>query len=134
MPIRQDVSLWRGNNAPAIVWTLPEDGPLGAAYFLAIEAGGQLVLAADTTTGALVFDADALSWTPGLAESRLVPPGRVARYEIEQRADGIETTIFFGSVTGLGGINTDAGSSAEPTMLDAADPENSLLLLMGWLA
>ena len=135
MPIRQDLALWRGNNAPALVWTLPDDAPAGAGYFLTVEAGGRIIASADTAAASLVLDAGAgtLSWAPSLAESRAVPPGRIATYEIEQRLDGGETTVLFGALTGLGGINADAGPTV-PTALDAADPDNSPLLLLGWLA
>lgn len=135
MPIRHDISLWRGNSAPALLWTLPEDSPDGADYFLTVEAGGRLVLCADTPAGSLIRDAEAgtLSWIPNPAQSRLVPEGRVARYEIEQRRLGAETTIFFGTLTGIGGANFDA-APLHPAALDASDPDNSSLLLSGWFA
>lgn len=134
MPIRTDVTLWRGNNAPEIAWTLAEAPPDGAAFFLAVEAGGRTLFTRDTPSGSLLLAGSTLSWSPSLAESRAIPPGRVARYEIEQRVGDVETTLFFGDVTGLGGVNADAGAPAGATMLDAADPENIPLFLLGWLA
>lgn len=134
MPTRTDVTLWRGNNAPEIVWTLPDAPPEGAAFFLAVEASGRMLFARDTPSGSLLLAGDALRWSPSLAESRAIPQGRVARYEIEQRIGDVETTLFFGDVTGLGGVNADAGAPAGATMLDAADPENTPLFLLGWLA
>ncbi|MCX5514251.1 hypothetical protein C3941_24020 [Kaistia algarum] len=136
MPIRTDISLWRGNNAPDLIWTLPDTIPSGASYSLTVAAGGQILFSRETPSGSLGLDTEAkeLRWTPTLAESRLVPAGRVATYEIEQRVGDIETTLVFGSITGLGGGNSDAGSPAGATMLDAADPDNIPLFLLGWLA
>ena len=135
MPIRQDLALWRGNNAPGLVWTLPAGAPPGAGYVLTIAAGGRIIATADSMAGSLVLDAGAgtLAWSPGLAESRAVPAGRIATYEIEQRAEGAETTIIFGTLAGLGGLNLDAVATW-PTSLDGSEPDNSPLLLLGWLA
>lgn len=134
MPTRHDVSLWRGNSAPPIVWTLPEDLAPGAAFFLAVEADGRILLSHDTPAGTLVLNAEAgtLTWSPGPAETRLVPEGRVARYELELRAGGVETTLFFGAMTGLGGANLD-GEPLSPAALDGSEPGNSPSLLSGWL-
>jgi len=136
MPTRTDISIWRGNNAPAIVWQLPDPAPEGALYRLAAIAGGRALFEFDSAAGTLALhaDPDRLEWTPTLAQSRAVPAGRVARYEIEQRVGETETTLFFGAITGLGGANADAGAPFGSTSLDAEDPENIPLFLLGWIA
>jgi hypothetical protein len=49
-----------------------------------------------------------LSLTP--AETRQFPVGRLrARYEIERRIDGEETTLVSGCITVMDGINDDSG-------------------------
>jgi len=49
-----------------------------------------------------------LNLTP--AETRLFPVGRLkARYEIERRIDGEETTLVSGCITVMDGINDDGG-------------------------
>ena len=45
---------------------------------------------------------------PTLAESRLIPLGRVANYELERRIGATQEIVAWGSVEGLGGINADA--------------------------
>ena len=50
----------------------------------------------------------ALNLTP--AETRLFPVGRLrARYEIERRIEGDETTLVSGCITVMDGINDDSG-------------------------
>lgn len=136
MPTRTDISIWRGNNAPAIVWQLPDPAPEGAVFHLVARVGGALLLELGSEAGTLAFqaDPDRLEWTPTLAQSRAVPAGRIAQYEIEQRVGETETTLFFGSITGLGGANADAGAPFGSTSLDAEDPENIPLFLLGWIA
>ena len=135
MPIRADMSIWRGNNAPPLVWTIPEGVPItGSAFYLTIGASGALLVAKDTVSGSLVLNSSLreLRWTYSTAESRLIPAGQIAEYEIERRADGIEITELYGFMTGLGGLNTDA-SPAEGSSLDFSNPDNSNLQLMGWI-
>jgi hypothetical protein len=49
-----------------------------------------------------------ITWTPSLAESRLIPLGRVASYELERRIGEAQEIVAWGQVEGLGGINADA--------------------------
>ncbi|HWJ76441.1 MAG TPA: hypothetical protein VNX29_25020 [Kaistia sp.] len=135
MPLRVDLSIWRGNNAPALIWTLPDEIPItGAAFFLTVAAAGTLLLARDTTSGTLALDAVTrqlrLDYTT--AESRLIPAGQIAEYEIERRNAGLEITELYGFMTGLGGLNTDA-SPGEGSSLDFSNADNSNLQLMGWI-
>ncbi|SHF51975.1 hypothetical protein SAMN02745157_2286 [Kaistia soli DSM 19436] len=135
MPVRNDMSIWRGNNAPALVWTLPEEIPItGSAFFLTIGASGSLLVAKDTTSGSLLIDPTSreLRWDYTTAESRLIPAGQIAEYEIERHTAGVEITEIYGFMTGLGGLNTDA-SPSEGGSLDFSNSDNSNLQLMGWI-
>ncbi|MBZ9937351.1 hypothetical protein LB518_13685 [Mesorhizobium sp. BR1-1-16] len=135
MPLRVDLSIWRGNNGPALIWTLPDEVPLAdSAFFLTVAAAGTLLLARDTTSGTLVLDAEArqlrLDYTT--AESRLIPPGQIAEYEIERRNAGLEITELYGFLAGLGGLNADEDAS-NGVQLDFSNPDNSNLQLLGWI-
>jgi hypothetical protein len=40
-------------------------------------------------------------------QTRTIPLGRKARYEIERRIDGVQSVILCGYLTGAGGVNDD---------------------------
>ena len=136
MPVRDDKSIWRGNNAPALVWIIPDGVPIsGSAFFLTIGTNGTVLIAKDTTSGTLLLDPDTrrLEWDYSTAESRLIPEGQIAEFEIERRSGGVEITELYGFMTGLGGLNTDAGASTGGPSLDFSNPDNSNQLMMGWI-
>lgn len=137
MPLRVDMSIWRGNNAPALIWTLPEAVPIaGSAFFLTIGAAGTLLIVKDTASGTLILNPSLrqLRWDYTTAESRQIPAGQIAEYEIERRNAGIEITELHGFMTGLGGLNTDeAEAEGDASSLDFSDPDNSALQLLGWI-
>lgn len=54
-----------------------------------------------TTTG------DRLLWTPTVDESRLIPPGRLVRAEIERRISGTQEPWGKFMLNGIGGFNLD---------------------------
>ena len=129
-----DISVWRGNTRPSVVWQLPEELDLGTKLFLlTIWVGVELLLEIDTQSG-LYLDEGArqISWDRTLAQSRAVPLDRLARYELEHRSFG-EETIFYGAVTGLGGDNTDGEEPSGDGALDFFNPFNSSFLLLGWI-
>lgn len=135
MPLRVDMSIWRGNNAPALIWTLPDEVPLtGSQFFLTIGAAGSLLIAKDTAAGTLILNPSLrqLRFDYSTAESRLIPAGQIAEYEIERRDAGIEITELYGFMTGLGGLNTDEAEGAT-SALDFSNPDNSSLQLLGWI-
>lgn len=74
----------------------------GAARFVKSTADGSLAMP-DPAAGEVT-----LHLTP--AETRQFPVGRLkARYEIERRIDGEETTLVSGCITVMDGINDDSG-------------------------
>lgn len=74
----------------------------GAVRLVKSTADGSLAMP-DPSTGEIT-----LTLTP--AETRQLPVGRLrARYEIERRMDGDETTLVAGCITVMDGINDDSG-------------------------
>lgn len=138
MPIRTDISLWRGNNAPPLVWSLPEGVPTtGSVFVLTISIDDDTRITRDTAAGTLELDLphSELRWAFTTAESRQIPLGEVAGYEIERRTDGVEITEFYGTVTGLGGLNGDTTPGGDDPVggLDFSSADNSSLQLLGWI-
>ncbi|MBZ9939121.1 hypothetical protein LB518_22685 [Mesorhizobium sp. BR1-1-16] len=112
MPVLADIDLWRGNDAPPRVWQTPDDFPLvGSVVVLTVYVGGDLLLSAASDDGAsgLTIDDSGhfIAWKPSLAQSRLCPFGRIARYELERRYLGDQETLAYGCIVGLGGANLD---------------------------
>ena len=135
MPLHVDMSIWRGNNAPPLTWTLPESVPLtGSSFVLTIGAAGSLLLTKDTTSGTLVLNPATreLQFSYTTAESRLIPAGQIAEYEIERRSSGVEITELYGFMSGLGGLNLDE-EPGDGSLLDFSNPDNSNLQLLGWI-
>ncbi len=133
MPIPVDIDIWRGNDLPVVTWAWPDGYAATAACQLTIWHGDQVLLVAEGG-GGLVVDTIGrrFIWARTLAESRLIPKGRVAEYEIEDRNGG-ETTIFYGTINGLGGLNLDNDEPQALGQLDFSNPCNSGIELDGWL-
>jgi hypothetical protein len=65
------------------------------------KASGDAGLSVDIATAEI-------AWRPSPAESRLVPEGRIARYEWERRdASGRQAILLTGFMIGEGGLNDD---------------------------
>ncbi|HWJ72420.1 MAG TPA: hypothetical protein VNX29_04560 [Kaistia sp.] len=134
MPIPFDVSIWRGNDRPDAIWAWPDGYTATTNCQLTIWVRESLVLVAQGGA-ALIVDTVGrrFIWRRTVAESRLIPEGRVAQYEIEDHRGG-EETIFYGTITGLGGLNLDEDEpDGSPGQLDFSTPLNSALELDGWL-
>jgi hypothetical protein len=99
-----------------VAWRLKDgDGDLfdlmGSTFQLSIAAAGVVLITknSDTADGlAIDVPGATVTWTPTLAESRLIPLGRVASYELERRISDTQEIVAWGQVEGLGGINADA--------------------------
>ena len=120
-----DITIWRGANVPAVVWQflkndIPDDqtavpGDLfdltGSTLFLTIGRDTEFMISANSTIGGgLVLDtaASTLTWNPVLADTRTLPSGRIARYEIERRfANNSQEPLAMGFVLVTGGLNSD---------------------------
>ena len=109
------IRIWRGTTRP-VGWRLKDgDGDLfdltGSTFQLSIAAAGVVLLAKNSANAdGLAIDVPnaTVTWTPTLAESRLIPLGRVASYELERRIGSAQEILAWGQVEGFGGINADA--------------------------
>lgn len=109
------VSVWRGTN-DAQGWEFKTEAggifPLvGNEIRLRVFVDGAAVITLSTDDDDhLVLDTDLgrLTWTPTIEESRLVPNGSLAQYEIERRIGGVERPLCAGVLEGVGGLNDDA--------------------------
>lgn len=108
------IRIWRGATRP-VGWRLKDgNGDLfdltGSSFQLSIAAAGVVLIAKNSDADGLAIDISGatVTWTPSLAESRLIPLGRVASYELERRIGATQEIVAWGSVEGLGGINADA--------------------------
>ena len=53
-----------------------------------------------------------VEWQPTTVETRLIPKGAKATYELEVRNGASEIVYMVGTITGIGGINDDVGDDA----------------------
>ncbi|MCX5516247.1 hypothetical protein C3941_19850 [Kaistia algarum] len=107
---RADLTIWRGNDAPALVWNFPSLDFTGSAFALAVTIYRELVLSLTSDAGDLVIDTEAktVSWTPTIEQSRSIPLGKLSRYELSRLVtDGETRTYVYGWLTGLGGDNSN---------------------------
>ncbi|HWJ72605.1 MAG TPA: hypothetical protein VNX29_05490 [Kaistia sp.] len=133
MPTLVDIDVWRGNNLPPTFWPWA-DGYLGTADCqLTVWVGDEELFSAVNGDG-LTIDpyGRQFIWERTLDQSRVIPLGRIARYELEDRAGG-EATLFYGAVVGLGGLNLDGTQAGAEGALDFSLSANSGQDLDGWI-
>lgn len=104
-----DFKIERGNNRK-IMWRFHNgDNSLfnmaGSTFAMSITfRGGQILKHSNVDSNFLVDETEStLTWTPTLAETRLIRVGRVSRYELERRHAGGQDTFLKGHITGVGG-------------------------------
>ena len=133
MAIHVDIDIWRGNSLPPTAWAWPDNYPGTADCQLSVWIGTDLLMLVESGAG-LVIDRfeRRFVWERTAAQSHLIPLGRIARYELEDRVGG-ETTIFYGTVVGLGGLNLDSGTTDPGGRLDFSYATNSGQELDGWI-
>lgn len=111
MPTQKDIPIWRGNTE-----TIPVEVKIkvGAVIQPVNLTGSTLHFRAEWEGGFLAKDLDITDAVLGLAEIRLtkaetrgVPQGAPAVYEIERRVGVDEKTIAYGRLIAGGGLNTD---------------------------
>lgn len=132
MPTQQDIEVWRGNDEP-IVFAWPDGYEGSVAVELTVWIADTLLFRV-MGGGGLLIDADARRylWYRTLDESRLIPTGSIARYELEDQSND-EVTLFFGAVTGRGGRNLDLNAAQPDGALTFNAPAQSGLQMMGWI-
>lgn len=118
MPGNLNLTIWKGNSYSQPLRLSTRDGdndlvPVGLAgselVFVAAWRGGTLRKSTADEDGFSITDAAngrvLLSLTK--VETRALPPGRTATYEIERRTGGEQTTILYGDIITTGGTNDD---------------------------
>jgi hypothetical protein len=107
-----DFEIRRGNNTP-VTWEFVDaqgaaQDLAGATFVLTVAWRGALIVKDSSDPGLEVrAETGEVVWTPSLSESRMIPVGRVARYELEWRSGGKQRTWASGTVTGVGGLGGD---------------------------
>lgn len=122
-----DIEIVRGENDPPQVWqflanevaddadpVVPDDifDLTGSVLFLTIYrlSTSEVLIDLNTTDDAhLELDIvnGKLTWTPTLAETRLLPLGRLCGYEVERRIDTSQGLMATGGVVVIGGLTSD---------------------------
>lgn len=109
-----DFEVWRGNSYRVVGWHFPFD-LTGSEFTLTIK-WRNWSLSKSTADGGLVVENTEIEgetvpvvyFTPTVEESRQIPLGRVADYEVERRVEGGEQRSYVsGKVIGRGGNNND---------------------------
>lgn len=101
-----DITVWRGDNAPAVIWQFPEGFTLGGSTFeLTIFVGDAELLAISSEDGALVIDNEArqVIWLLTGLETVQIPAGRLAQYKLRRILVENRETLAYGAVLGQGG-------------------------------
>jgi len=119
MSATYDLTIRRGNTSP-IVWRFKDaDGNLldltdwqfrlTVSRTRAAENSFYIEKRTSDTSAAFAVDLDAatLTWRRTLAESRLVPLGRLSVYQLERILNDEQDTIAAGAVIGVSGQNDD---------------------------
>ncbi|HEX2554260.1 MAG TPA: hypothetical protein VHL98_11190 [Microvirga sp.] len=103
-----DFSLHRGTNEPVVEWEFPPSFDVDVGWELSVSwRGGSL--RATSEEGGLVIDLGerVVRWAYTVAQTRLLPLGRVATYELERRTDTGQRVYATGHITVTGGLNRD---------------------------
>lgn len=115
MPTRVDLPIWAGNTSDVALRLWLDDGrtvPMdltGSDLVWRVVVGGAEVLRRMTPDGVVITATVGRVEIPiSAADTRRLPTGSTARYELEQRVDGIERTLVYGSLlVSLWGGNDD---------------------------
>lgn len=112
-----DINITRGNNYPPIQWQfLSSENPdvifpvTGSVFKLTIVWRGHSIIRSSDIDPGLTIDVSTsiLTWNYSSDESRSLPLGRIARYEIERWIGGNEQTFIDGYVAVDEGLNPDS--------------------------
>ena len=113
MPGVYNHTIWIGGNSDPLHFSPVDTGETfdhtGSTWLLVVrDAARAIVLQKTGTIGTVAGIAGVVTFAFTVADSRLVPPGPVLTYEIEQRIGGTEKIWLEGKIVGKGGVNTDA--------------------------
>lgn len=118
IPATHNFSVMRGTSGPTqgiVVRLKAQDGDdlVNIPYEdvrLSIYKRSELLLRATFANGMLVesdIGEAEITWQPTAEETRLIPIGAKATYELEVWNGGYEIVYMLGTITGIGGINDD---------------------------
>lgn len=112
-----DIAIIRGNNYPPAMWQfLVSENPdvlfslVGSVFKLTITwpGGADIIKASDVNPElAIDFVNSVLAWNYTTAQSRSLPLGRIARYELERWIGGTQQSLVVGGVAVELGTNPD---------------------------
>lgn len=117
MPAQYVIKVWKGNTLtlPLRFRTTPGNAPIdltGSTIIAIIRWAGGQIRKESGEPGFTITDAE-----DGLvevfltsAETRQIPTGSTARYEIERRIGSTETTLLYGNIHASEWVNDDSGS------------------------
>lgn len=114
-PGQYDFSVVRGNSGPLAGLVVQLQSSEGQAIpfvdvRLSIYKRNDLILRHTVSNGKLLVTdeyAGEITWSPEPSDTRLIPKGAKATYELEVWNGLDELTYLFGTITGLLGINDD---------------------------
>lgn len=111
-----DIEITRGNNYPPIKWIFKvSENPdvlfdlTGSSFKLRVYWPGQTIDIDSVVDPALAIDlpTSIVSWTYTTVQSRLLPLGCIARYELERWITGTQQSVISGFVAVSPGANPD---------------------------
>lgn len=123
-PATYDFDVVRGSSGPTqgLVFRLKAkeaDGSLSNIPFedirLSIYRHNVLIVRFALSDGGLVISdpvENEISWIPTAEETRLIPVGAKATYELESWNGTSEIVYMIGTITGIGGSNDDSGAAS----------------------
>lgn len=97
------IGVRHGDNAPPIIWNFDFD-LTGSDFLLEIVSRAATILALLASDDALVIDpaAKTVTWTPTVAQSRLIMLGNLSTYRLQRQIEGGEfRTYYNGHVVGV---------------------------------
>ena len=111
----QDLEVWKGNDWSQTFAFVDGTGAAldltGSSLVFRATAPGMTTLRKSSPSSGITIPTPANGQavvTMSIAETRLLPLGMVALYEIEFRSAGTQTTLVAGRINALGGVNDDA--------------------------
>lgn len=112
-----DFNVVRGTNEP-LTWRFHDEDDVNLVYDDAELAIGstesvqssaflRATLLGGGLTHVTLNSKQYLRWTPTFAQSRLIPPGKVAWYEVQLTTGAAQRVHIKGRLIGIGGLNDD---------------------------
>jgi hypothetical protein len=113
MPGEKNLAVWKGNTfATTFRFKVDADTALdltgSTLVFRAIWAGGEIRKTGPSSDIAVPTPANGeATLNLSVADTRLIPSGAIAKYEIERRISGAQTTLLYGTLVASEWVNDD---------------------------